>query len=49
VLTLRVPVSPESKPRKIAVGSTDEGGTAQDSLPEGSEQSEDSPVGAGSR
>src|ERR1700712_488419 len=49
VLTLRIPVNPASEPRKIAVGSTVEGGTAQDSVPEGNEQSEDSSVGAGSR
>jgi HSP20 family protein len=53
VLTLRIPVNPATKPRKIPVASTVEGGTAQDGLPEGSEQSgessEESTVGAGSR
>lgn len=49
VLTLRIPVNPATKPRKIPVTTTAEGGTAQDSLPEGSEQSEESSVGAGSR
>jgi HSP20 family protein len=49
VLTLRIPVNPATKPRKIPVASTVEGGTTQDGLPEGSEQSEESSVGAGSR
>lgn len=57
VLTLRIPVNPATKPRKIPVASTAEGGTGQDGLPEGSEQSressvestEESTVGAGTR
>lgn len=57
VLTLRIPVSPASKPRKIAVSSSTEGGSAQNSLPhdteqsseQSSERSEDSSVAAGSR
>ncbi|MDD7968100.1 Hsp20/alpha crystallin family protein [Actinomycetospora sp. DW7H6] len=55
VLTLRIPVNPATKPRKIPVASTVEGSTGQDGLPEGSQQSEgsrqseESAVGAGSR
>ena len=44
VLTLRIPVDPESKPRRIALGSSGEDSTAG-----GSERTEDSTVGAGSR
>jgi HSP20 family protein len=50
VLTLRIPVDPQTKPRRIDVGSTAENGGARQDLPESSDRSEDnSTVGAGSR
>ncbi|WP_018335383.1 Hsp20/alpha crystallin family protein [Actinomycetospora chiangmaiensis] len=48
VLTLRIPVSEASKPRKIAVSSTAEGDGTPDESAEHS-ASADTPVGAGSR
>lgn len=49
VLTLRIPVDPGSKPRRVELGSTGEDRTARQNLPESSDRSEDSSAGAGSR